>query len=122
MLDLLHLKLGEVDKITPYEQTLLFSIFVWTHFWYMFNTRSFSTDKSYFKLQQSSGFKTIVGVIVLGQIIIVELLYNFFNVEPMFHTTDWSFNLSGTIDWLIIVGVSSLVLWIREGWNLITRK
>ena len=122
MLDLLNLRLGEINEVTPYEQTLLFSIFVWTHFWYMFNARSFSTDESYFKLQQSSGFKTIVGVIVLGQIIIVELLYNFFNVEPMFHTTDWSFNLSGTIDWLIIVGVSSFVLWIREGWNLITKK
>ena len=122
MLDLLNLRLGEINEVTPYEQTLLFSIFVWTHFWYMFNARSFSTNNSYFKLQQSSGFKTIVGVIVLGQIIIVELLYNFFNVEPMFHTTDWNFNLSGTIDWLIIVGVSSFVLWIREGWNLITRK
>ena len=122
MLDLLNLRLGEINEVTPYEQTLLFSIFVWTHFWYMFNARSFSTNNSYFKLQQSSGFKTIVGVIVLGQIIIVELLYNFFNVEPMFHTTDWTFNLSGTIDWLIIVGVSSFVLWIREGWNLITRK
>lgn len=122
MLDLLNLRLGEINEVTPYEQTLLFSIFVWTHFWYMFNARSFSTNNSYFKLQQSSGFKTIVGVIVLGQIIIVELLYNFFNVEPMFHTTDWSFNLSGTIDWLIIVGVSSFVLWIREGWNLITKK
>ena len=122
MLDLLNLRLGEINEVTPYEQTLLFSIFVWTHFWYMFNARSFSTNNSYFKLQQSSGFKTIVGVIVLGQIIIVELLYNFFNVEPMFHTTDWTFNLSGTIDWLIIVGVSSFVLWIREGWNLITKK
>ena len=122
MTDLLSLKLGESNSVTGYEQTLLFSIFVWTHFWYMFNTRSYEANNSYFKLKQSSGFKTIVGVIILGQIIIVELLYNFFNVEPMFHTTDWQFNLNGCIDWLIIVGVSSLVLWIREGWFLITKK
>ena len=122
MTDLLSLHLGEANKVTPYEQTLLFSIFVWTHFWYMFNARSFETGKSYFSLKQSSGFKTIVGVIVLGQIIIVELLYNFFNVEPMFHTADWQFNLSGCIDWLIIVGLSSLVLWIRELWCVISKK
>ena len=122
MKDLLSLKLGESNAVTGYEQTLLFSIFVWTHFWYMFNTRSYAANNSFFKLKQSSGFKTIVGVIILGQIIIVELLYNFFNVEPMFHTADWHFNLNGCIDWLIIVGVSSLVLWIREGWFFITRK
>ena len=122
MTDLLSLKLGESNAVTPYEQTLLFSIFVWTHFWYMFNARSFETNNSYFKLPQSSGFKTIVGVIILGQIIIVELLYNFFNVEPMFHTIDWHLNVSGCVDWLIIVGVSSLVLWIREIWYLISKK
>jgi Ca2+-transporting ATPase len=122
MTDLLSMQLGVANKVTPYEQTLLFSIFVWTHFWYMFNTRSYEANNSYFKLKQSSGFKTIVGVIILGQIIIVELLYNFFNVEPMFHTTDWHFNLNGCIDWLIIVGASSLVLWIREGWFLLTKK
>lgn len=122
MTDLLTLQLGAANKVTPYEQTLLFSIFVWTHFWYMFNTRSYEANNSYFKLKQSAGFKTIVGVIILGQIIIVELLYNFFNVAPMFHTADWHFNLSGCIDWLIIVGASSLVLWIREGWFFITKK
>lgn len=122
MTDLLSLKLGKSNAVTPYEQTLLFSIFVWTHFWYMFNARSFETDKSYFKLKQSSGFRTIVNVIVLGQIVIVELLYNFFNVEPMFHTTDWRLNINGCMDWLIIVGLSSLVLWIRELWCIISKK
>lgn len=120
--NLFSLQLGESNAVTGYEQTLLFSIFVWTHFWYMFNTRSYEANNSYFKLKQSSGFKTIVGVIILGQIIIVELLYNFFNVEPMFHTTDWQFNLNGCIDWFIIVGASSLVLWVRELWFLLTKK
>lgn len=122
MTDLLSLQLGKANKVTPYEQTLLFSIFVWTHFWYMFNARSFETGKSYFSLKQSTGFKTIVGVIILGQIIIVELLYNFFNVEPMFHTADWQFNLNGCTDWLIIVGVSSLVLWVRELYCLVLHR
>lgn len=47
MTDLLHCKLGEANGLSPYEQTLLFSIFVWTHLWYMFNTRSFETRKSF---------------------------------------------------------------------------
>jgi len=122
MTDLLSLELRGSNIVTPYEQTLLFSIFVWTHFWYMFNARSFETNNSYFKLKQSFGFRTIVGVIILGQIIIVELLYNFFNVEPMFHTTDWKFNLNGCVDWLIIFVGSSIVLWIRELWRLIFKK
>ena len=121
-MDLLTLQLGEANSVTPYEQTLIFSIFVWTHFWYMFNTRSFETGKSLFKLKLSSGFKTIVGVIVIGQIIIVEVFYEFFNVEPMFHTLNWTLNVSGIIDWLIIVVLSSLVLWVRELWHLLSAK
>ena len=122
LMDLLTLQLGEANSVTPYEQTLIFSIFVWTHFWYMFNTRSFETGKSLFKLKLSSGFKTIVGVIVIGQIIIVEVFYEFFNVEPMFHTLSWKLNVSGIIDWLIIVVLSSLVLWVRELWHLLSAK
>ena len=122
MADLLHLQLGAAGHVSPYEQTLLFSIFVWTHFWYMFNTRSYAANNSYFRLKQSSGFRTIVGVIIVGQIIIVELLYNFFNVEPMFHTPDWQINTTGIIDWLVIVGASSLVLWIRELWFMVKKK
>ena len=122
MMDLFHLAPSADNHVTPYEQTLLFSIFVWTHFWYMFNTRSYAAGSSYFRLKQSSGFRTIVGVIVVGQIVIVELLYNFFNVEPMLHTADWQINPTGITDWLIIVGVSSLVLWIRELWFMVKRK
>ena len=119
--DLLTLKLGAKNVVTPYEQTLLFSIFVWTHFWYMFNARSYETNSSFFGIKHSSGFWTIVLVIVIGQILIVELLYNFFNVAPMFHTADWHINTSGCIDWLLIVGLSSLVLWVREVFCLVSK-
>ena len=119
--DLLTLKLGAKNIVTPYEQTLLFSIFVWTHFWYMFNARSYETNSSFFGIKHSSGFWTIVLVIVIGQILIVELLYNFFNVAPMFHTADWHINTNGCIDWLLIVGLSSLVLWVREAFCLVSK-
>lgn len=120
--DLFSLELGVKGAVTPYEQTLLFSIFVWTHFWYMFNARSFGSKSSYFKLNRSKEFNFIVGVIVVGQIVIVELLYNFFNVHPMFHTTNWGFNLSGLIDWLLIVVISSSVLWVHEAWCFFVQR
>ena len=107
--------------MTAYEATLLFSIFVWTHFWYMFNVRCFESGKSVFRLRMSSSFWGIVAIIVLGQIFITEVAYEFFNVEPMFHTLDWKFNPSGTLDFVIIVVASSFVLWIREIYFLIKK-
>lgn len=104
--------------MTAYEGTLLFSIFVWTHFWYMFDARSFETEQSIFSLKMSSGFWSIVAIIVAGQVMITEVAYEFFNVEPMLHTLDWHFNPSGTMDFLLIVSVSSLVVWVRELWRL----
>lgn len=111
MTDLLHCQLGEANGLSPYEQTLLFSIFVWTHLWYMFNTRSFETGKSFFQLKMSKEFFTIVAIIFMGQIIIVEVLFDFFNCTPM-----------KFLDWIIIVVLSSFVLWIRELWHFIVRR
>lgn len=113
-----HAVVGAENPMKPYEATLLFSIFVWTHFWYMFNARSFETGESVFKLKMSQGFWTIVAIIVIGQLFITEIAYEFFNVEPMLHTLDWSFNPSGALDLLIIVVASSLVLWLREIYRL----
>ncbi len=124
MSDFLHLHLGHADGMTPYEQTLLFSIFVWTHFWYMFNARSFYTGRSIFSLKLSTGFLTIVAIIVLGQLLIVEVGYDFFNVAPMFHVAEASrlgIHPHGWMDFIIIVVLSSAVLWVREGWSLIKR-
>lgn len=116
-----HAAVGAENPMTPYEATLLFSIFIWTHFWYMFNARSFETGESIFKLKMSQGFWTIVTIIVIGQLFITEIAYEFFNVEPMLHTLDWRFNPSGTLDLIIIIGASSLVLWTRELYRLIIR-
>ena len=109
-----HCHVNGPNPMTPYEATLLFSIFVWTHFWYMFNARAFETGESVFKLKMSQGFWTIVAIIVIGQLFITEVAYEFFNVQPMLHTADWHFNPSGALDFVIIVAASSLVLWIRE--------
>ena len=110
MSDLLTLSLGEKNIVTPYEQTLLFSIFVWTHFWYMFNARGYMSGGSGLNLKGCDGFWIIVGAIILGQVFIVEVFFDFFNVVPM-----------KLKDWGIIVGLSSLVMWIREVWHLLRK-
>ncbi|MDE6270185.1 MAG: cation-translocating P-type ATPase [Muribaculaceae bacterium] len=115
---LLHVKIGGLEPMTEYEGTLLFSIFVWTHFWYMFNARCFETERSVFSLPLSRGFVTIVWIIVAGQLFITEVAYEFFNVEPMLHTADWKFNPRGAEDLALIIVASSAVLWVREAYAL----
>lgn len=117
-----HMAIGAASEMTPYEATLLFSIFVWTHFWYMFNARCFETGESVFKVRMSRGFWTIVSIIVIGQLFITEIAYEFFSVEPMLHTLDWRFNPSGALDFVIIVAASSLVMWVRELYELLKSK
>ena len=112
-------QIGSDAVMTPYEATLLFSIFVWTHFWYMFNARCFETNESVFRVKMSSGFWTIVAIILIGQLFITEVAYEFFNVQPMLHTTDWQFNPTGACDLLIIVAASALVPLTRELYRLL---
>lgn len=119
MVKLFHAPAKAAPGMTAYEATLLFSIFVWTHFWYMFCTRCFETGKSLFSLKMSQGFWSIVAIIVIGQLFITEIAYDFFNCAPMLHTADWHWNGSGALDFVIIVGASSLVLWIRELYRLL---
>jgi Ca2+-transporting ATPase len=103
--DLLPLSLGEKNHLTPYELTLLFTIFVMTHFWYLFNARAFKTGGSGLNLKGCDSFLTIVFIILIGQIAIVQLpiLNSFFNVVPLTLT-----------DWGIIIGLSALVVVVRE--------
>ena len=103
--DLLPLSLGEKSHLTPYELTLLFTIFVMTHFWYLFNARAFKTGGSGLDLKGCDSFLTIVFIILIGQIAIVQLpiLNSFFNVVPLTLT-----------DWGIIIGLSALVVVVRE--------
>lgn len=105
---LLDLKATGDGHVSVYEQTLIFSIFVWTHFWYMFNARAFATGRSIFRVQMSRGFWVITAIIFAGQVAIVELLAPFFNVRSMFD------HPSGVEDFVLIVVLSSVVIWLRE--------
>ena len=110
MKDLLNFSLGERSQVTPYELTLLFTIFVMTHMGYMFNARGYKTGCSGWNLKGCDGFLLIATVITLGQIAIVQvpLLNDFFNVEAL-----------PLLDWVIIFILGFLVTGIRELKHLI---
>ena len=111
--DLLHLQLESKGHVSTYELTLLFTTFVMTHFFYLFNARAFETGRSALHFKGCKGLLTIVAIILVGQIAMVELpgLQQFFNVEGL-----------KLIDWIIIIIGSSFVLWVREIWHLLTKK
>ena len=90
-------------NLTPYELSMFFTIFVFLQFWNMFNARAFETGRSAFHFKGASGFVVIALAILIGQIAIVSIGGEFFNVTPL--------RIS---DWLIIIGSTSLVLWIGE--------
>ena len=110
--DLLHLHLGAKGHVSTYELTLLFTTFVMTHFFYLFNARAFETGRSALHFKGCQGLLTIVAIILIGQVAMVEVpgLQQFFNVEGL-----------KLIDWVIIVVGSSFVLWVREIWHLLTK-
>ena len=110
--DILHLQLGEVNGLSPYELTLIFTIFVMTHFFYLFNARAFETGRSALHFKGCSGLLFIISIIFIGQIAMVELpiLQKFFNIVKGGLSVE---------DWAIILIGSSLVLWVREAWHLI---
>ncbi len=105
---------GGVDaahpSLTPRELSMFFTIFVFLQFWNMFNTRAFATGKSAFHFKGCSGFMYIALIIMLGQILIVSVGGQFFNVTPLSFT-----------DWGLIVGGTSVVLWIGEIIRLVKR-
>jgi Ca2+-transporting ATPase len=91
-------------NLSPYELSLFFTIFVMLQFWNMFNAKAFMSGKSAFAiLGQCKGFLSIAAVILIGQWLIVTIGGEMFNVVPL----QWS-------DWGIIVGATSLVLWVGE--------
>ena len=110
--DLLHVRLGASDGLTPYELTLFFTIFVMTHFFYLFCARAFETNRSALHFKGCEGLLAIATIIFAGQIAMVEVpgLQKFFNVVSL-----------KFLDWVIIIIGSSCVLWVREIWHRLKR-
>ena len=108
--DLGRVPMGDGKGLSPYELSLFFTAFVFMQFWNRFNARAFATGRSAFLFRGCAGFELIALVILLGQVLIVSVGGEFFTVVPL--------RLS---DWLIIIGSTSMVLWIGEAVRLFKR-
>ncbi|MCM1296757.1 MAG: calcium-translocating P-type ATPase, PMCA-type, partial [Muribaculaceae bacterium] len=103
LMEIGRLTLGGNTGLSPYELSLFFTIFVFLQFWNMFNAKAFDSGRSALHFSNCKGFMTIVTAIFFGQIAIVTIGGEFFNVVPL-----------RILDWLLIIGCTSLVLWIGE--------
>ena len=107
-----RLPILSADKgLSPYELSLFFTTFVFLQFWNLFNAKAFATGHSALHFKGCSEFVTIALFILVGQICIVEIGRQFFNVVPL-RLTDWAIIICGT----------SVVLWAGEIFRLFGRK
>lgn len=90
--------------LTPHNLSWFFTFFVMLQFWNMFNAKAFMEGRSAFaNLKDSKSFLLVALFILIGQYLIVTFGGEMFNVVPL-----------SLKDWGIIIGSSSLVLWIGE--------
>ena len=91
-------------EITPLNLSRFFTVFVLLQFWNMFNAKAFATGKSAFNnLGKSIGFVLVATIILTGQILIVQFGGNVFRTVPL-----------PLNEWFLIIGSTSIVLWIGE--------
>lgn len=105
------LPFGPNSGLSDYELSLFFTIFVFLQFWNLFNVKAFASRRSSFHFKNCGSFILIAILILGGQILIVELGRDFFNVCPL-----------KFMDWVIIIGCTSVVLWIGELTRLFTKR
>lgn len=99
------------NGLTPHDLSWFFSFFVMLQFWNMFNAKAFMEGRSAFaNLKESKSFLFVALIIVIGQYLIVTFGGPMFSVIPL-----------SLKDWGIIIGSTSLVLWIGELGRLISR-
>lgn len=101
----------QLASLTPYEVSLFFTTFVFLQFWNMFNARAFATGRSALHFKGCGGFLFIAAVILVGQVLIVSIGGPFFSVVPL-----------ALIDWVVIIGSTSIVLWIGEIYRLVASR
>jgi len=111
LMGLLYYFTDEAGEISRYDLSRFFTFFVLLQFWNMFNAKAFATGKSAFSnMGHSIGFEIVAAVILVGQILITEFGGEVFRTVPL-----------SLKDWGIIIGATSLVLWIGEARRLFHR-
>lgn len=103
---------SQPHEMTTYQGAVFFTLFVMLQFWNMFNAKAFLTGRSAFHdLRSDRGFMLVSLLIVVGQVVIVSLGGQMFQVCPI-----------ALSDWLIIIGTTSLILWAGELKRLFARR
>ncbi len=107
---LLHI--GRDGKISVYELSLFFTVFVMLQFWNLFNARCLGLNQSAFSgLCKNKAFIGIATTILIGQILIIQFGGSIFRTVPL-----------SLKDWISISLITSIVLWFGELWRLLKRK
>ena len=97
--------------MSRHDLSVFFTTFVMLQFWNMFNAKAFMEGRSAFaNLKDSKSFLLVALLILIGQYLIVTFGGEMFSVIPL-----------SLKDWAIIIGSSSLVLWIGELFRLFKR-
>ena len=99
---------GGVDV---HELTMFFTTFVMIQFWNLFNAKALMSHHTAFRhFLKDKGMILVLVLVLVGQWIIVT-----FGGE-MFRTTPLSLH-----EWLLIIGSTSIVLWVGEIWRALKR-
>lgn len=110
-LNMVFAHVAEADRYA-YFLSFFFTAFVLLQFWNMFNAKAFMTGKSAFNgLNHDGGFLIVALLILVGQFLIVEFGGEVFRTVPL-----------QLRDWLIIIGGTSVVLWIGEIARMISKS
>lgn len=92
----------EIDgRMDIHELSIIFTTFIMFQFWNIFNARAFNTGRSAFHLKGCKGFIGIAAAIFFGQVAIMNIAPDFFNVAPI-SIKDWAVIILGTSSVLII--------------------
>ena len=99
---------GGVDV---HELTVFFTTFVMIQFWNLFNAKSLGSNRTAFRhFLKDKGMILVLALVLVGQWLIVTFGGEMFRTVPLSLT-----------EWLVIIGATSIVLWVGEIWRVFKR-
>ena len=99
---------GGVDV---HELTVFFTTFVMIQFWDLFNAKSLGSNRTAFRhFLKDKGMILVLALVLVGQWLIVTFGGEMFRTVPLSLT-----------EWLVIIGATSIVLWVGEIWRAFKR-
>ena len=99
---------GGVDV---HELTVFFTTFVMIQFWNLFNAKSLGSNRTAFRhFLKDKCMILVLALVLVGQWLIVTFGGEMFRTVPLSLT-----------EWLVIIGATSIVLWVGEIWRAFKR-